>query len=130
LNVRHGLPSLRTVKLVREWERSLAAACDCGRFRLVQYSLQNDHLHAIVEATSAHDLLAQLRRSRSAVGRVDPASSGRWFSGWNRRFQLASSLDPPSVASPRTWLLRVGWRRHGSIDPCEVPGAATTCGAR
>ena len=25
---------------------------------------------------------------------------------------------------PRTWLLRVGWRRHGLVDPAEVPGAA------
>jgi hypothetical protein len=27
------------------------------------------------------------------------------------------------VAKPRTWLLAVGWRRHGLIDPAEVPGA-------
>jgi hypothetical protein len=28
----------------------------------------------------------------------------------------------PEVARPRTWLLRVGWRRHGLVDPSEVPG--------
>ena len=26
-------------------------------------------------------------------------------------------------ASPRTWLLALGWRRHGSIPVDEVPGA-------
>src|SRR5215831_5100811 len=57
LKVRRGLPSLRTVKLVRELERSLTAACDRGRFRLVHYSIQNDHVHALVEATN-QDALA------------------------------------------------------------------------
>jgi REP element-mobilizing transposase RayT len=166
------------VRFVREWERTLAGACDRGRFRIVQYSIQNDHLHAIVEATNERDLAsgmkaigarfaravnriferrgsvladryhlhvlrtpAEVRRALAYVllnarrhlakrGRrplprpaIDPASSGRFFSGWNRRFQPASSLHPPPVASPRTWLLRVGWRRHGLVDPNEVPGA-------
>jgi putative transposase len=57
--------------------------------------------------------------------RIDEASSGRWFDGWSRRLQPYSS-DPPPVALPRTWLLRLGWRRHGLIDPAEVPGASQT----
>jgi hypothetical protein len=40
LRVRPDVPSLRTVRLVREIERSLADACDRGDFRLVHYSLQ------------------------------------------------------------------------------------------
>ena len=176
LKVRRGIPSLRTVKLVRELERSFAAACDRGRFRLAHYSIQNDHVHAIVEATSQRDLasgmksigarvaravnrilgrrgrvladryhlhvlrtprevrhalayvLLNARRHLAKMGRrlpaaaVDPASSGRFFSGWNRRFQPASSLDPPPVAPPHSWLLRLGWRRHGLLDPSEIPG--------
>jgi len=54
---------------------------------------------------------------------LDEASSGRWFPGWRRAF--ASREPPPErpeVAVPRTWLLSVGWRRHGLIDPAEVPG--------
>jgi putative transposase len=177
LKVRRGLPSLRTVRLVRELERSFAAACERGRFRLVDYSIQNDHVHLIAEAASQRDLacgmksiaarvaraanrifgrrgsvladryhlhvlrtpaevrralayvllnarrhLAKLGRALPRVTRLDPASSGRFFSGWNRRFQPASSLHPPPVALPSTWLLRVGWRRHGLIDPAEAPG--------
>jgi REP element-mobilizing transposase RayT len=164
------------VKLVRALERSFAAACERGRFRLVQYSIQGDHVHLIAEAASARDLATGMksigsrfaravnrvfrlrgrvlaeryhlhvlrtpREVRNALAyvllnarrhlakrgllprfaRIDPASSGLWFSGWNRRFQPPSSLDPPPVASARTWLLRLGWRRHGLIDPAEVPG--------
>lgn len=58
---------------------------------------------------------------------VDPASSGRWFDGWKRKTagtEEATGTNPPrpSVARARTWLLRVGWRRHGLLDPSDVPG--------
>jgi len=55
--------------------------------------------------------------------RIDDASSGAWFNGWTRSVHPLSSREPPPIASPRTWLLRVGWLRHGAIDPSEVPGA-------
>jgi REP element-mobilizing transposase RayT len=175
LKVRRGLPSLRSVRLVRELERSLTAACERGRFRLVHYSIQPDHVHLIVEAAGKQELacgmksvaarvaraanrifsrrgpvladryhrhilrtpsevrralayvLLNARRHLAKLGRrvpreaaIDPASSGRWFAGWIRGTQLASG--PPSVATPRTWLLSIGWRRHGLIDPAEIPG--------
>jgi REP element-mobilizing transposase RayT len=53
--------------------------------------------------------------------RMDEASSGRWFDGWRRAVGLLGWREPPDVARPHTWLLRVGWRRHGLIDPAEVP---------
>jgi REP element-mobilizing transposase RayT len=64
--------------------------------------------------------------SRSAPVHLDGASSARWFDGWRpeaaSRIQVSSGAS--EVARPRTWLLRVGWRRHGLVDPAEVPGAA------
>jgi REP element-mobilizing transposase RayT len=179
LKVRRELPSLRSVKFIREMERSLAAACERGRFRLVHYSIQNDHAHLLVEAASAHALacgmksiaarfaravnrvfglrgpvladryhlhvlrtprevrnalayvLLNARRHLSKLGRqmprsaqIDPASSGRWFTGWSRELQRAPSpLHGPPVAPPRTWLLSIGWRRHALLDPAEIPGA-------
>lgn len=56
---------------------------------------------------------------------IDEASSAAWFDGWSRRLQPLASREPPPVAPPCTWLLRVGWRRHGLIDPAEVPGMGT-----
>jgi putative transposase len=61
--------------------------------------------------------------------RLDTASSARWFDGWKQAWK--ARLGPPDeetdsapreVAEARTWLLRVGWRRHGLVDPSEVPG--------
>jgi hypothetical protein len=62
--------------------------------------------------------------SRSSTPHLDGASSARWFDGW--RLQATNrgptERSSPEVARPRTWLLRIGWRRHGLVDPAEVPG--------
>ena len=173
LKVRRGVPSLRSGKLVREFERSLTSLrqqrSEC---RVVHYSLQKDHLHLIVEASDREALgrgmktlgtrlaravhrvfgrsggvlsdryhlhvLRTPREVRNALryvllnahkhprrpspdGRPDPASSGRWFEGWRGRGRVPEAgLDTP-VAVARSWLLRSGWRRHGLIDPSDVP---------
>src|SRR5262245_5427834 len=186
LKTRSGLPSLRSIALVREVERSFAGACERGEFRVVEYSLQRDHLHLIVEAqgrialargmTSIAARLARavnrvfarrgavladryhsrvLRsprevrnalayvwlntrrhlakrlcvRSMPAARNLDPASSARSFSGWRPGTLARGVLPGPGsemrpIASARTWLLRWGWRRHGLIDPSEVPGTS------
>jgi REP element-mobilizing transposase RayT len=59
--------------------------------------------------------------------RLDPASSARWFEGWKRSVPSAhevraAPIERPPVARARTWLLAVGWRRHGLLDPADVPG--------
>ena len=47
--------------------------------------------------------------------RHGPYSSGRWFDGWREGFaQRTDGIGWP-VALARTWLLSVGWRRHGRI---------------
>jgi REP element-mobilizing transposase RayT len=66
-----------------------------------------------------------LLNARKHVGRLagsglDPASSARWFDGWTS--PPPGTLERSPVARARTWLLRAGWRRHGPIDPHEVPG--------
>jgi REP element-mobilizing transposase RayT len=95
------------------------------------------HLHLLPTPTEVRNalryVLLNARRhaasARAALGGpigLDPASSARWFDGWNRSVPGASEVraagaDPP-VARARTWLLAVGWRRHGLIDPADVPG--------
>jgi REP element-mobilizing transposase RayT len=183
LRVRAGVPSLRTVALVRAWRRSLAEASERGSFRVAHYSLQGDHAHLIVEAHGKealangmksvaarlaravnracgrsgpvlagryhHRSLRSPREVRRALAYVllnarrhlqkqrrtvssappvpfDPASSARWFDGWRSQTttRLPETRAGCEVARARTWLLRVGWRRHGLVDPGELPGAA------
>jgi hypothetical protein len=68
--------------------------------------------------------LAKRGRAARAAPSLDPASSARWFDGWRPELanRLPEARGDPEVAKPRTWLLRLGWRRHGLIDPGEAPG--------
>jgi REP element-mobilizing transposase RayT len=90
-----------------------------GKVRLARaYVLLNARRH-----------LAKRRHvSRAASVPLDPASSARWFDGWRRDASARDSETSavPEIASPHTWLLRVGWRRHGLVDPAESPGSDPT----
>jgi putative transposase len=163
------------MKLVREFERTIAQVCERCDFRVAQYSLQSNHVHLIVEAADrsalARGMMAVGSRLARAVNRVfrhtgpvladryhvralrtprevrnalryvllnarrhaqrvtravalDPASSARWFAGWRRGdgTDVIVSQGPASVARARTWLLSVGWRLHGLLDPADLPG--------
>jgi REP element-mobilizing transposase RayT len=78
--------------------------------RAIAYVLLNARRH-----------LAKLGRWVDPRGRIDPASSGRWFDGWRHRPPAAS--DVPAVARPRSWLLGIGWRRVGLVGIAEIPGS-------
>jgi hypothetical protein len=66
--------------------------------------------------------LAKLSRELPRVANIDPASTGRWFDGWRSALARSAPEESCPVAAPHTWLLRVGWRRHGLLDPSEIPG--------
>jgi REP element-mobilizing transposase RayT len=55
----------------------------------------------------------------------DPFSSGPTFDGWRSSARSPSPKLAQSssrfLSRARSWLLNVGWRRHGLIDPREAP---------
>ena len=55
--MRDDVPSLRIVPIVREVERTFARGCARAGFRLVHYSLQENHAHLIVEAVATRTAL-------------------------------------------------------------------------
>ena len=46
--------------------------------------------------------------------RPDPHTSGAWFDGW-RGNSGPFEPSPSPVAKAHTWLMKVGWRRHGLL---------------
>ena len=60
---------------------------------------------------------------------VDPFSTGFLFHGWRERedadvmWRGPATYDPLIVYLPKSWLLREGWRKHGTISFYEVPSA-------
>lgn len=95
--------------------RLLRTARECRN--ALRYVLRNARRHAA-------ELAGSSTRPDAAP---DPASSARWFDGWKPR-SLVTERDGTTrpgaspVARARTWVLAVGWRRYGLIDPADVPG--------
>jgi hypothetical protein len=54
---------------------------------------------------------------------LDACSSAPLFDGWRGDEPRAGPWSE-TVVEARTWMLTTGWRRHGKIDPAEVPGRA------
>lgn len=55
-------------------------------------------------------------------GWLDRCSSASTFDGWST--SRVGELGAPTItSSPRTWLLRIGWRRGGLLHPDHRPGA-------
>ncbi len=92
------------------------------------------HAHVLRTPAEVRNALAYvLLNHRSHMARIgkragraglDPFSSATTFDGWTGIGAEASALTNP----PRTWLLRVGWRRRGPISPGEVPAGASARG--
>ncbi len=71
-------------------------------------------------------VLNNARKHGLHVGGIDPCSSGAAFDGWRERHGASRPSEfalPPPTRRARSWLLTVGWRRHGLIGTSEVPGA-------
>jgi REP element-mobilizing transposase RayT len=75
--------------------------------RALVYVLNNARRHGLV-------------RRGTAAGWLDPYSSAAVFDGWRGRVLRPVFAVP--VLAPRSWLLRLGWRRHGLLDASYVPG--------
>ena len=69
------------------------------------------------------------KTERARTWHLDPFSSAVTFEGWKereardgQRFVQPPTYVAPLVWAPRTWLMRVGWRKYGLISAFEVPG--------
>ncbi len=113
LKVRDGVPSLRTVKLVHEVERTFADGCERGEFRLVHYSLQDDHAHLVVEAKSRE----ALGRGMKAIGARLARAVNRVFGRRGRvladRYHLRVLRNPSQVRNALAYVL-LNARRHAA----------------
>jgi REP element-mobilizing transposase RayT len=56
---------------------------------------------------------------------ADPYSSAASFDGFTRPPVTFDQATPWAWVRPRTWLLGVGWRQRGLLDPAEAPTPKT-----
>ena len=75
VKLRRGLPSLRTLEVDRVLRGAFEKGCDRFGFRLVHYSVQQDHIHLLVEA---EDGKALARGMQGLLIRVAKALNKLW----------------------------------------------------
>jgi len=104
------------------------------------------HLVVITSPKQARHVLVYVMNNwrrhgedRAGVARrwlLDRFSSACSFDGWQELASkpggwiLPTGYQPLPVTAPRTWLLRTGWKLHGSISAYAVPGAKDRVAAR
>jgi len=144
VKLQRGLPRLRRREEYAALRAAFHAGCagvkQRGAFRLCHYAVLNDHLHFLVEA---HDrILRTPREVRNAIryvlangkkhaaeGRevtvpqaIDTFTSAPWFDGFRESVTVRGiEAMPRPVTDSRTWMLTLGWRRHGLLSVHELP---------
>jgi hypothetical protein len=116
--LRHGMQGL-AIRLAKAVNRALRRR---GRVWSDRYHGRALRTPREVRNCLVYVLLNGRKHGVSAAG-IDPCSSAAWFTGWN--------TDHPErygrpVVRPRTWLLRVGWRRGGRIGIDSMPAENRT----
>jgi REP element-mobilizing transposase RayT len=85
------------------------------------------HAEALTSPRQTRKALVYVLQSHKKHTRVgecalDPLSSAEWFVGFAEDVpKWFRGVGPPCIAEARTWLLNVGWRRHGRIHLWEAP---------
>jgi REP element-mobilizing transposase RayT len=114
-----------TIRLAKRINR---AAERRGKFFADRY-----HAHILRSPTEVHRALSYVlfNQRKHAAERhpnaprdprdsgIDAFSSAPWFEGWHVRPRGLERLrcgDPPVVLTPRSWLLRDGWKKAGIIS--------------
>jgi putative transposase len=175
-----GVPRMRAQAVMTLINDEIARASAKG-LRLIDFSVQEDHLHLLVEADDAKSLSRGMQRLAARIARrvnllvgrrgkvwreryhrrdlatprqfrnalvyvlmnfrkhapvaeravraraIDGHGSGLWFDGWKddglreRLRGERARAGPRPTALAKTWIARVGWKRHGLIDPRESP---------
>jgi REP element-mobilizing transposase RayT len=111
IKVQRDVQSLRTVRLVREVERSFAEACERKEFRLVHYSLQGNHAHLIVEADNERALGGGMKALSSRLARAVNRVFGRSGPVLADRYHVHVLRTPREVRNAVDYVLSNA-RRH------------------
>jgi hypothetical protein len=116
-----GLPSLRFDAVFAALRAALARA-SCGRFRVNHFSVQADHLHLIVEASSREALIRGLQGMAGRAARAVNRCLRRTGKVWSGRYHARRLASPREVRNAIVYVLfnfRKRLRAARGIDPCS-----------
>jgi putative transposase len=114
LRARHGLPSLRADTMFPVIQRGIAKGSR-GGIRILEFSVQHDHVHLLVEAVDAPNLSRGLQGLAIRIAKGINRILGRRGRVWSDRFHARALRTPREVRNALVYVLQ-NWRKH-------VPGA-------
>ena len=103
--------------------RASLAAASKPAFRLVQFSVQADHLHLLVESSDKRSLALGLRGLAIRVARAVNRTLGRPGKVWGDRYHARALEKPREVRNALVYVL-MNFRKHlrhqpRGLDPCS-----------
>ncbi|HVH05662.1 MAG TPA: transposase [Myxococcota bacterium] len=113
LRVRPGLPTLRDPDVVREIEAAFRRGNERKQFRLVHYSIQDDHAHLIVEANGTFALGRGMKSIASLFAFAVNRALGRTGRVLADRYHLRVLKSPRQVRNAIAYVL-LNARRHAA----------------
>src|SRR5213083_836153 len=111
---------LRSERVFPTVRRAFAAASH-GGFRVLQFSVQDDHVHLIVEADDTRALRRGLRGLAIRVARAVNRALGRRGAVWGDRYHARALTSPRAVRHAIVYVLRNRWKHcegERGLDPC------------
>jgi REP element-mobilizing transposase RayT len=121
LRVRSGLPSLRNDRVFAAIRAALAAASRRS-FRLLQFSVQSDHVHAMVEADGPTAFVRGVQGMTTRVAKAVNRALARHGAVWGDRYHARLLPTPREVRHALVYVLN-NFRKHvrgaRGLDPCS-----------
>jgi REP element-mobilizing transposase RayT len=119
LRCREAIPSLRSMRVFQSLSRSLAASHK-EAFRVVQFSVQTDHIHLIVEGDGMNALVRGLQGLAARCAKAVNRAVRRRGSVWSSRYH-AHALRTPTEARRGFVYVLLNFRKHlragAGVDP-------------
>ena len=116
-----AVPSLRVGRLLLATRSALAAA-STSRFRVLQYSIQADHLHLVVEADGPTEFERGVRGLAIRVAKAVNRALGRAGRVWGDGYHARMLRTPREVRNALVYVLN-NFRKHlrgvRGLDPCS-----------
>ena len=129
LRVLDGLPALRRAAFVRAFRESLRRAAVRPGFRVVHYSIQDNHAHFLVEAAGKERLANGMKSLGARFARCVNRVFGRKGRVLADRFHHVAKRTPTEVRRALAYLLlniRKHYReKHGRKPPAVLDGASS-----
>jgi REP element-mobilizing transposase RayT len=128
LRVVPEVTSLRTKKRAQVLRRAFVASCARDGFRIIDWSVQGNHLHLIVEADGNAQLSRGMQAFTIRAARGLNRLAGRKGAVFTERYHIHVLTTPAEVRNARAYVLN-NFRRHaaqrghrvsaGWVDPCS-----------